>query len=150
MSMFPPGPQGPYNDGRTVQSFKDETDINKILVKAAKAGTLSHLEKHGAHYADYSDMPDLMEAHARMRRGQSIFDELPAELKREFNQSAAEFFQFVNDPANADDLTRVLPALGERGRQLPNLRPNPPQPQPAATTEANATPPAGGPAPPTS
>ena len=42
--------------GRTKQSFKDSCDINRILQKAQKAGSLSHWQKHGAFYADLADL----------------------------------------------------------------------------------------------
>lgn len=118
------------NDGRTKQTFKDETDINKIIRKAQKAGTVSHLIKHGAHYGDYADVPTLLEAHERISAGQAIFDELPSELRQEFGGSQFEFFKFVNDPANVDRLQEVLPGLAAPGRQLPAVRRS-------ASTEAN-------------
>lgn len=110
-----------YGPSRTKQSFKDETDINKLLVKAQKTGSLAHLVKHGAEYGDFTDMPDLLEAHARLARGQEIFDELPAEVKRDFAQSPQEFFAFVNDPLNAGELRKLLPAIAEPGNQAPQV-----------------------------
>lgn len=110
-----------YGDGRTKQAFKDQTDINKILQKAQQVGSLSHLVRHGAHYGDYSDVPDLLEAHKRLKGGQAIFDELPSELRREFPDQFA-FFSFVNDPANADRLKELLPQLAQPGRQLRAVR----------------------------
>ena len=53
-----------------------------------------------------------------LSRGREIFDELPVELRSEFNQSPAQFFDYVNDPANKDRLAELLPALAEPGRQL--------------------------------
>ncbi len=107
-----------YSDGRTKQSFKDETDINRLLAKAARGESLSHLVKHGAVYGDFTDMDDLLTAQAKMARGVEIFMDLPGEIRREFNQSAGAFFAFVNDPANKDDLARLIPGLVERGTQL--------------------------------
>lgn len=133
MSMLKPGPvpvapvgdpsgtKALYADGRTKQAFKDAADINKILRKAAKAGTLSHLQKHGAVYGDFSDVPDLLTAHQRLQAGEKVFQELPSELRKEFGDQF-RFFEFVNDPANADRLQEVLPGLAEPGRQLPNVR----------------------------
>ena len=37
-----------YKDGRTKQSFRDETDINQIMKRAQVTGTISHLNKHEA------------------------------------------------------------------------------------------------------
>ncbi len=116
-------PRGPleYDDGRTKQSLADSTDINKILKKAQKVGSISHLVKHGAFYGDFSDVPDLLDASTRLKKGQQIFEELPSELRREFGDQFG-FFQFVNDPSNVDRLSEVLPGLAAPGRQLPAVR----------------------------
>ncbi len=107
-----------YDDGRTKQSFKDETDINKIMARFDRTGTISHMAKFEGVYADYSDY-DFFEQTRMLTRGREVFDALPAELRREFNQSPAAFFAYVNDPANADDLRSKLPALAKPGQQLP-------------------------------
>jgi hypothetical protein len=35
-----------YNDGRTKQAFADSCDINKLLKKAQRTGSISHLMKY--------------------------------------------------------------------------------------------------------
>lgn len=107
-----------YGDGRTKQSFKDQADINKILMKAQRAGGLSHLAKHGAQYGDFTDVPDLLTAYSRLQRAEQIHAELPSELRREF-PTWDKFFTYVNDPANADQLEERIPALAKPGRQRP-------------------------------
>jgi len=105
-----------YDDGRTKQSFKDETDINKILQRAQKTGTLSHLEQFEARYGDFSDF-DFQQAQIKLAEGQQMFEKLPSEIRKEFNQNPAEFFQYVNDPEKADKLGKLLPDLAKPGRQ---------------------------------
>jgi len=108
--------QPTYKDGRTKQSFKDETDINKILIRAQKAGTMSHLQKYEGTYGDFADF-DFFEANLQLTKGREVFDALPSELRTEFHQSPAEFFEYVNDPANHEDLRKKLPGLAQPGRQ---------------------------------
>ncbi len=110
-------PDKEYNDGRTKQSFKDETDIQKIMARADRAGTISHLEKFEGTYADFSDF-DFHEQTTKLSKGREIFDALPAEVRREFGQSPAAFFAYVNDVANKDDLAEKLPDLAKPGQQL--------------------------------
>ena len=105
-----------YGPSRTKQSFKDSCDVNKIIGKMWKAGTLSHLEQFQGQYADFSNF-DFHEAQNRIAKGKSMFERLPAELKREFDQDPQKFFAFVNDPANKDRLDKLLPPLAEPGRQ---------------------------------
>lgn len=116
MSQTPREPKV-YDDGMTKQTFKNQTDINRIIAKAQKTGTLSHLAKYEPVYGDYSDIPDLLEASARLERANQIFAELPSEIRAEFHQSPRDFFAFVNNPANAGRLRELLPELAKPGRQ---------------------------------
>lgn len=107
-------------DGMTKQSFKDSTDVNKILAKFQKTGVISHLAKFGPEYGNFSDV-DFMQAQVALARGKEIFEALPAEVKREFKQDAGAFFAFVNDPGNKDRLKEVLPAIAEPGSYFPEV-----------------------------
>ncbi len=108
--------QPTYNDGRVKQSFKDETDINKILKRAQKTGTISHLNKYEGRYGDFVSF-DFFEAQIMLTKGREIFDALPSEIRSEFGQSQGAFFDYVNDPENKDRLEELLPALAAPGRQ---------------------------------
>lgn len=107
-----------YTDGRTKQCHADECDINKIMARFEKTGTISHLAKYEPVYGDFSDY-DFGEQTRQLTKGREIFDALPGEIRREFNQNPQAFFDFVNDPANKDDLLAKLPALAKPGTQLP-------------------------------
>ncbi len=131
MSMHSISQPTSYPDGRTKQSFKDETDINKILKRAQKTGTISHLNKHEGRYADFSDF-DFFTNLQMLSQGREIFDDLPSEIRREFNNSPAGFFKYVNDPENKDRLAELLPALAEPGRQNVDVRGNMPADEVAA------------------
>lgn len=110
-----------FGEGLTKQSFKDSTDVNRILARFAKQGALDHLTQYQGEYGDFSNF-DYLGHQLQIARGQEIFDALPSDVKREFRQSPAEFFQFVNDPANADRLHELLPSLARPGNQLPDMR----------------------------
>ncbi len=122
MSMLENKPKK-YNDGRTKQSFKDTCDINRILKKAQKSGAISHLAKHGAQYGDFSDF-NFMEAQVQLAKAKEIFDDLPSEIRREFDQDPAQFFEYANDPENVERLETLLPALAEPGTMMMSPRRN--------------------------
>jgi hypothetical protein len=109
-----------YSDGRTKQAFKDQCDINKILKKAQKSGTISHLLKYPEPvYGDF-DGVDLLEAHRLIDKAQTIFDDLPSEIRREFDGDALKFAGFASDPANRGKLAQLLPKIAEPGAYFPN------------------------------
>lgn len=106
----------------TVQSHKNECDINRVMHRAAHGASLSHLLNHGGTYGDFSDMTgDTYEQMQNtLAEARSIFYDLPAELRGEFNNNPGRFFEFVNDPENNDRLEEIFPDLSEPGRQLLN------------------------------
>ena len=119
MSML--GTSNPkYEDGRTKQAFADSCDINKILKKAQKTGSIAHVQKYpAAVYADFHGY-DLLEAYEMANRAKEIFADLPSEIRREFNGDAFSFAAFASDPTNAVRLSELLPAIAEPGRYFPN------------------------------
>ncbi len=125
--------------GRTKQSQKDECDINKLLERSARSGSLSHLDKYQAVYGDFTNY-DFQENQMKIAQAGTIFEELPAEIKREFKQSPAKFFEYVTDPENAERLPQLLPEIANRGNYFPPIGqqqrpPEPPQEPQAAPQE---------------
>ncbi len=137
MSMLPTKQPKKYTDGRTKQSFQDETDINKIIKRAEKSGTISHLAKYQGVYGDFANF-DYFENLQKLTRGREIFDDLPAEIRNEFQGSPGKFFDYVNDPANVGRIEQLLPDLAAPGRQLATI--NPPTADEATAADAAATP----------
>jgi len=131
--------QPKYTDGRTKQAFKDETDIKKILHRAQKAGVMTHLQQHQGSYGDFADF-DFFETVIQLTKGREIFDALPSELRSEFNQSPAQFFEYVNDPKNIDELAKKLPGLAMPGRQNIDMSGKTPPDEPKAPVEGAKAP----------
>lgn len=119
MSMIPNKPKV-YDDGRTKQAFKDQCDVNKLLQKAQRTGSLSHLQKWSGFYGEFAEY-DYLDHQIKLARGAEIFNELPANVKKEFNNNPGAFFDFVNNPDNADRLNDLLPELAKPGRQFPDV-----------------------------
>ncbi len=119
MSMFGTTQPTEYTDGRTKQSFKDETDVNAIIKKHTRMGTLSHLEQWGGSYGDWSDF-DFQTAQNQIANANSMFEQLPAAVKNKFANSPEKFLEYVNDPDNRDELHTKLPELAApRSKALP-------------------------------
>lgn len=112
-------PPKKWGKSRTKEAFKDSCDINKIVKRAQREGSLAHALKYPAPvYAEFQDV-DLLSAYEQIGRAQAIFDDLPSEVKNEFGHDAFKFAAYASDPANVDRLTKLLPALAEPGRQWP-------------------------------
>lgn len=62
-------------------------------------------------FVDYTSAPrTLQEAHALIKKGQTAFDQLPVEIKREFDGSAAAMMKSLQDGTIEKRLARFLPA----------------------------------------
>ncbi len=128
-----------YTDGRTKQSFKDETDVNQIINQHARMGTLSHLEQWGGQYGDLADF-DFQNAQNQIAHANTMFEQLPPNVKKHFHNSPERFFTYVNDPENADELREKLPELLDtRYQAIPSPR-DVQDPVPAEPAEPDPTP----------
>ena len=110
-----------FDDGLTKQSFADQCDINKMLKKAQQQGSISHLLKYPEQiYGEFDGEFDLLTAHEQIKKAQGIFDDLPSEIRKDFNNNALEFVKFAGNPENNDKLRDLLPAIAEPGSFFPN------------------------------
>lgn len=109
----------------TKQSFKDSADINKILQRAQISGSVDHLTEHQASYGEFANY-DLLSHFEMLEKADAIFSDLPSEVRNEFKNQPAAFFDFVNDPANVDRLAELLPAIAEPGSYFPDVSPSTP------------------------
>lgn len=110
---------------RTKQSMKEEVNINNILAKYVKTGTIAHLNRYGATYG-FAPAVDFKGAMELIERGRSMFADLPAKVRRQFDNDPQKFLTFVQDEKNLD-------AMREMGLAKPKEAPAEP-PKPAATS----------------
>lgn len=102
-----------------VQAFKDQCDINSIMLKAARTGTLSHIAKYAQHYGDFSGF-DYEAAQNQLAAARSMFYDLPPEVRSEFGNKPGAFISFVQ--TNTIEAVREkLPQLAAPGKQLPDV-----------------------------
>lgn len=138
MSIIRPQPITDYGESRTKQSFKDSCDINNILRRAQMQGGLEHVARYAQEYGDFSGW-DYTDAMNKIARAKEIFEHLPAQTKKEFNQDPGAFLEFANNPDNQEQLHNLLYQLGAPGVQLPDIDTitdnADPQPDPRPTPE---------------
>lgn len=88
------------DESLTVQASKEECDINVIVAKYLRTGVPP--EQRQVIYADLSEIPDLREAIHMVNDAQQAFMELPAEVRREFDNDPVKLVEFAQDPRNLD------------------------------------------------
>lgn len=90
----------------TKQSMKAECDINNIMKKYVKTGTVSHVNKYGGEYASIKPY-DLQEAMNTVIKAEAMFAELPAKVRNEFKNQPSLFLEFVQNPKNEDKIREM-------------------------------------------
>lgn len=105
----------PEGFGRTKQAHKAECDINSIMAKYIKTGTLDFARKNEPSYGDCVGS-DFNAAMLLVARGKSMFHELPAAIRARFDNDPAMFLDFVDNPANYAEMDTLglLKPLDER------------------------------------
>lgn len=106
----------------TKQSFKKQCDINTVLARAQTGAGLSHLANYGSIYGDFSHWNERTyeDMQKDLALGQTIFNDLPAELRAEFDHNPGKFFEVVNTKT-PEELEELFPILAQPGLQFPDV-----------------------------
>ena len=78
----------------TQQQFKQDCDVNYIMDKFLKTGTITHVKAQPGKYLDLVEMPDYNESHLTIARANSAFAELDARVRQEFDNDPAKFIAY--------------------------------------------------------
>lgn len=92
--------------GKTLQSAKDECDINRIIRRYRDTGVITHLVDLEAQYGDVTGI-DYQSALLLVENARGLFSQLPAEVRSKFKNDPAVFLDFCDDPTNADELVEM-------------------------------------------
>lgn len=98
----------------TEQAHKETCDINSILHDYAKTGFMRHAKENKGTYDDVTGV-NFMEAQIIVANTKSLFEGLPALVRKEFNHNPAEFLDFVQNPDNAEQLSKRGLLVGNDG-----------------------------------
>lgn len=94
---------GPFNDGKTKQAFKDDTDINRIVARYQKTGIMSFVAEHKLEYG-FATSRDFRESMEIVAQANSMFEDLPSSLRKRFENDPSKFLDYVQDEKNLDEM----------------------------------------------
>lgn len=88
----------------TIQSEKDNCDINVIMNRYATCGTPLPYRIDGIEpvYADVSELGDYMENFQRCKQAEEMFNALPSALRKELDNNPANLIPFIQDEKNKE------------------------------------------------
>lgn len=122
----------PVGETLTEQQFKKQVDVNNIIAKFKKTGSITHLRNQASGvYMDLAAQPDYEESLNKVIKAEKAFSEIPAQVRKRFGNDPQQMLSFLANPANQEEAIKL------------GLRTRPPQqkgPSPTNTPE-NTVPP---------
>ena len=94
-------PDDPRAISRAKQSFKEEADVNTIMLRYQRTGTLGDPgATRRPTYGDFSDGKELHEVQNKIKQAQSEFMLLNSAVRARFKNDVEELLNFISDPQN--------------------------------------------------
>lgn len=92
--------------GKTKPEFKESCDVNYILEKYKNTGELPLMQRKPI-YGDFSNPVDYQTSLHVVMKAEQQFNELPAEVRKRFDNDPALFLDFAIDPANKKEMIEM-------------------------------------------
>jgi phage internal scaffolding protein len=92
--------------GGAKQSMKAECDINNIMRRFVKTGVVEHFATGRGSYG-FASSASFHEAMLAVNDAQRMFDELPATVRKRFNNDPATFLDFATNKDNLEELRKL-------------------------------------------
>ncbi len=118
--------------GRTKQSHKKECDINNIMARFQKTGTVDFINTQSPQFGDATGL-EFQTAMETVAHANEMFAELPSKIRERFNNNAQELLSFLENPDNRTEAV-FLGLLEKPVPETPEPTPEPraaPVPAPA-------------------
>lgn len=84
----------------TKQSFREECNINSIMARYEKTGLINHVVSRQPIFGDFSEIPDYQTALNIVYTAEDQFLQLPAQLRKFFNNDPSFMLAYMQDPKN--------------------------------------------------
>lgn len=91
----------------TVQSAKEECDINHIMKRALKGGALPIIDPSKFTYGDFTKVKDFASAQLQILEANELFDSLPSNIREHFKNDPAALVAAVSDVKQRDKLIEL-------------------------------------------
>lgn len=91
----------------TEQHHADVVKTQNIMKQFQATGIVQHMNNRPPIYEDLSGAPDFYEAQKIIAAANSMFEEVPAQIRREFEHDAGKYLEFIQNPENAEKMEEM-------------------------------------------
>lgn len=113
-----------FGPGLTIQSQKEEADINTIVRKFGVTGTVPGNIRTPLN-VDFDGVFDFQSAMNTINEAQRAFSLMPAEVRKRFGNDPGEFVDFASNPENQEEARKLglaMPVIVEEDPPVVNVR----------------------------
>ena len=87
----------------TVQDQAPSTNINNIMKRFTKTGLIDHVAAYEPRYGDFAQL-DYHTHMERIKEAENAFQELPAQIRKEFDNNIENWLNHLANPDNIEDM----------------------------------------------
>jgi phage internal scaffolding protein len=91
----------------TEQQFAEESQILNKIRKYDSQGFFDSINRNPAQYNDFTQVRDLADAIDQIEQARDAFQTIPSDIRKKFNNSPSEFFDFASKESNYDELVKL-------------------------------------------
>lgn len=91
----------------TEQQFAEESQIINKIRKYDSQGFFDSINRNPAQYNDFTQVRDLADAIDQIEEARDAFQTIPSDVRKKFNNSPSEFFEFASKESNYDELVKL-------------------------------------------
>ncbi len=109
------------------------------MARFLKTGAITHYAAHSEEYGDATQV-DLLDAQLVVAQAQTMFEELPSNIRKKFENDPGKFLDFVQNPANLEEMQELglankTPVLSEKDKSATQSENAPTSTEKTETTE---------------
>ena len=91
----------------TEQQFAEESQILSKIRKYDSQGFFDSINRNPSQYTDFTQVRDLADAIDQIESARDAFQEIPSDIRKKFNNSPSEFFDFASKEDNYNELVKL-------------------------------------------
>lgn len=112
------------NDGESMTDpqYCRDCDVNHILDEFQRTGAIPPNTNGEGAYGDFSSVGDFGALMQQYTEAREMFMELPASVRARFGHDPKAFYDFVNNPENADEMVKLGLAQVRAPAEIPVVR----------------------------
>lgn len=91
----------------TKQSFVEECDINTIVNRHKKSGTLPLLPDPNHRYGDFSNIGTFQDVQMKLFEAEDLFMAQSAKIRSMFDNDYVKYIEFIDNPENREEAIKL-------------------------------------------